>query len=141
MPGRGGVRELWVEQNIASIESLMADIAAAIRKVNPEIAAGLMSAGPAWTTYSGQALDRWFTALGAGALWWLPRHFESTQPAAADVRVYRGKRLAREVRFPIRAGEAVPGALLLSSGTYRIRLVATDGVGRVRTLTWYALLQ
>jgi hypothetical protein len=56
------------------------------------------------------------------------------------VRVYRGKRLAREVRFPIRAGAAAPSALLLSPGTYRIKLVATDAVGRVRTLTWYALL-
>jgi hypothetical protein len=56
------------------------------------------------------------------------------------VKVYRGKRLAREVRFPIRAGTVAPGALLISSGTYRIRLVATDGVGRIRTLTWYALL-
>jgi hypothetical protein len=76
----------------------------------------------------------------AGALWSLTLHFASTQPAGADVKVYRGNRLAREVRFPIRAGTVAPGALLLSSGTYRIRLVATDGVGRIRTLTWYALL-
>jgi hypothetical protein len=34
----------------------------------------------------------------------------------------------------------VPGALLLSPGTYRVALSATDAVGRVRTLTWYALL-
>ncbi|MGE5274943.1 MAG: InlB B-repeat-containing protein [Verrucomicrobiota bacterium] len=80
------------------------------------------------------------TVDDAGALWSLTLHFRSTQPAGADVRVYRGKRLAREVRFPIRAGAAAPGALLLSSGTYRIRLAATDGVGRIRTLTWYALL-
>jgi List-Bact-rpt repeat protein len=79
-------------------------------------------------------------AADAGALWSLTLHFRSTQPAGADVRVYRGKRLARELRFPIRAGAAAPSALLLSPGTYRIRLVATDAVGRIRTLTWYALL-
>ena len=80
------------------------------------------------------------TVVDAGALWSLTLHFGSTQPAGAVVQVYRGKRLAREVRFPITAGAAAPGALLLSSGTYRIRLVATDAVGRIRTLTWYALL-
>ena len=65
VPGQGGVRELWVKQNIASIESLMAEVAAAIHRVNSRIATGLMTAGPGWTTYSGQAFDRWFTALGA----------------------------------------------------------------------------
>jgi hypothetical protein len=48
--------------------------------------------------------------------------------------------LAREVRFPIRTGATAPGTLLLTPGSYRIGLVATDGYGRVRTLTWYALL-
>jgi Divergent InlB B-repeat domain len=80
------------------------------------------------------------TAVDAGALWSLSLHFRSTQPAGADMRVYRGRRLARELRFPIRAGAAAPSAFLLSPGTYRIRLVATDAVGRIRTLTWYALL-
>ena len=80
------------------------------------------------------------TVVDAGALWSLSLHFRSSQPAGAVVQVYRGARLAREVRFPIRVGSAAPGALLLSPGTYRIRLVATDGVGRIRTLTWYALL-
>ena len=60
--------------------------------------------------------------------------------AGAVVRVYRGKVLAREVRFPIHAGRTVPGALLLSPGNYRIELTATDAVGRIRTLSWYALL-
>jgi hypothetical protein len=78
--------------------------------------------------------------VDAGALWSLALHFRSTQPAGAVTRVYRGQRLAREVRFPIRVGAGAPGALLLSPGTYRIRLVATDAVGRVRTLTWFALL-
>jgi hypothetical protein len=80
------------------------------------------------------------TAVDAGALWSLTLHLRSTQPAGAIARVYRGKRLAREVRFPIRAGTVTPGALLLTPGTYRIRVVVIDAVGRVRTLTWYALL-
>jgi hypothetical protein len=78
--------------------------------------------------------------VDAGALWSMTLHFSSTQPAGAVVRVYRGKRLAREICFPIRAGAAVSSVLLLSPGTYRIRLVATDAFGRIRTLTWYALL-
>ncbi len=78
--------------------------------------------------------------VDAGALWSVTLHFRSTQPAGAVAKVYRGKVLAREVRFPIRAGATTPGVLLLSPGTYRIRLAATDAVGRVRTLTWYALL-
>jgi Divergent InlB B-repeat domain len=78
-------------------------------------------------------------AAHAGALWSLTLHFRSSQAAGVVVRVYRSKRLARELRFPIRAGAVTPGALLLSPGTYRIALTATDSVGRVRTLSWYAL--
>jgi hypothetical protein len=65
VPGQGGVRELWVEQNIASIESLMTEVRTTIHKVNAGIVIGKMTAGAGWTTYSGQAFDRWFTALGA----------------------------------------------------------------------------
>jgi hypothetical protein len=80
------------------------------------------------------------TAVDADALWSLTLHFRSSQAAGAVVRIYRSRRLVRTVRFPIRAGVVVPGALLLSPGTYRVALSATDAVGRVRTLTWYALL-
>jgi uncharacterized repeat protein (TIGR02543 family) len=80
------------------------------------------------------------TAVDAGALWSLTLHFRSTAAAGVVVSVFRGKHLAREVRFPIHAGPALPGALLLSPGNYRIDLRATDAVGRVRTLAWYALL-
>ncbi len=76
----------------------------------------------------------------AGTLWSVTLHFRSSQPAGAVVRVLRGRVLAREVRFPIRTGATAPGTLLLTPGSYRIGLVATDGYGRVRTLTWYALL-
>jgi hypothetical protein len=64
-PGQAALREAWIQQNIATIESLMAEIEAAIHKVAPKMAIGLMTSGPGWTTYSGMALDRWFPALKA----------------------------------------------------------------------------
>jgi hypothetical protein len=76
----------------------------------------------------------------AGTLWSVTLHFRSSQAAGVVVRVFRGRLLARELRYPIRIGATTPGTLLLSPGSYRIRLVATDAYGRVRTLTWYALL-
>ena len=80
------------------------------------------------------------TVDDAGTVWSVTLHFRSSQPAGAVVRVVRGRLLTREVRFPIRVGATTPGTLLLSPGSYRITLVATDAYGRVRTLTWYALL-
>jgi hypothetical protein len=64
-PAAGRIRELWIEQNIATIESLLADVKEAVYRVDPRIELGLMTAGAEWSTYSGQAFDRWFTALGA----------------------------------------------------------------------------
>ncbi|HKP19029.1 MAG TPA: hypothetical protein VJT84_11155 [Gaiellaceae bacterium] len=80
------------------------------------------------------------TVARAGALWSVLLHFRSTQPAGADLRVYRSKRLIRELRFPTHAGLVSPNPLLLSPGSYSVRLVALDAYGRVRTLTWIALL-
>jgi hypothetical protein len=76
----------------------------------------------------------------AGALWSLTLHFRSTQPAGADLRVYRSKRLIRELQFATHAGQVSANPLLLSPGSYTVRLVALDAYGRVRTLTWIALL-
>lgn len=64
-PDQGQVREAWVDQNIESIASLLADVNAAVRQVSPAIILGKMTTGAGWTTYSGQAFARWFTALGA----------------------------------------------------------------------------
>ena len=57
-------RQEWVEQNIRTLESLMADVGPAVRAGDPKIAPGQMTAGPGWTTYSGQELGRWLAALG-----------------------------------------------------------------------------
>jgi len=80
------------------------------------------------------------TVVDAGALWSVTLHLRSSQAAGVVVDVFRGRTLAREVRFPIRSGAITPGALLVSPGSYRITLKAIDAYGRVRTLTWYALL-
>jgi len=64
-PAGATLREAWVNQNVRTLESLLAEVAAAIRAVSPTIKTGLMTAGPGWTTYSGQAFERWFPALGA----------------------------------------------------------------------------
>ena len=65
-PAGGALRAAWVEQNCASLESLMADVRRAIAEVNPGIVTGLMTCGAGWSTYSGPQLGRWFAALGAG---------------------------------------------------------------------------
>lgn len=64
-PEQGRLRELWVQQNIESIESLLEEIKRVLREVGPTIATDLMTCGPAWTTYSGMAFGRWFVALDA----------------------------------------------------------------------------
>jgi List-Bact-rpt repeat protein len=78
--------------------------------------------------------------LDAGALWSVSVHFHATLPSGALVRIYRSGRLVRAVRFPLAAGDVSAGPFLLSSGTYRLRLTATDAYGRTRTLSWYAFL-
>jgi len=67
-PACQDVREAWIEGNIRTIESLMAWVEESIHQATPEagrIQTGLMTAGPGWTTYSGVAFERWFTALKA----------------------------------------------------------------------------
>jgi hypothetical protein len=61
-------------------------------------------------------------------------------PSGARIRVLRSGRLARVVRFAAPVGAVTAGPFLLSPGTYRLHLTATDAYGRVRTLGWYALL-
>ena len=63
-PDGGDLRRGWVEQNATVLEELLAAVAAVIIEIDPAIDVGLMTAGAAWTTYSGMAFDRWMNALG-----------------------------------------------------------------------------
>jgi Divergent InlB B-repeat domain len=78
--------------------------------------------------------------LDSGALWSVSVHFHATLPSGALIRIYRSGRLVRATRFPLAAGDVSAGPFLLSPGTYRLRLTATDAYGRTRTLSWYAFL-
>jgi hypothetical protein len=78
--------------------------------------------------------------LAAGPLWSVSVRFHATLPSGALMRIDRGGRLVRAARFPLAAGEVSAGPFLLSPGTYRLRLTATDAYGRTRTLVWYAFL-
>jgi len=64
-PSDTELRAAWVEQNVRTLESLLAEVACVIHGENPAIRTGLMTAGPDWTTYSGMAFDRWYSALEA----------------------------------------------------------------------------
>jgi hypothetical protein len=66
-PERGDIRKTWVEQNSRTIESLMAGVASAIHAVDPNIATGLMTAGPG-DLYCGADLQSWLAALKATKL-------------------------------------------------------------------------
>jgi Divergent InlB B-repeat domain len=79
-------------------------------------------------------------AVDAGAVWSVTVNYRASLPSGARLRVLRSGRLAREMRFPAPAGTVTAGPLLLSPGTYQLHLTATDAYGRVRKLTWYALL-
>ena len=74
--------------------------------------------------------------VDAGAVWSVSVQFRATMPSGARVRVYRNGRLVRESRFPAPSGDVDAGPFLLSPGTYRLRLTATDAYGRTRTLSW-----
>jgi hypothetical protein len=80
------------------------------------------------------------SVIHAGAAWSVTVHFHATHAAGAALRIYRGKRLAKNYRFASPAGSVSAGPFLLSPGTYLLRLAATDAYGRSGTLTWYAFL-
>ena len=67
-PAGGDLRRAWIEQNAQTLEDLLREIGDVIRQVDPRIDVGLMTGGPGWTTYSGQAIDRWMKALGGRRL-------------------------------------------------------------------------
>ena len=64
-PEGGELRAAWVEHNASLLDSVLVDVEQAVHKVEPKIELGLMTCGPGWTTYSGQALERWHRTLKA----------------------------------------------------------------------------
>jgi len=64
-PAQAPLRQMWIQQNINTLEGLLAGVYDAVHGVDPTITMGLMTNGPAWTTYSGMGFDRWFPALHA----------------------------------------------------------------------------
>lgn len=65
VPENRALRQAWVTHNGRVLESVLADISGAVRSVNPAVAMGSMTLGPAFTTYSNSIVDKWMTALGA----------------------------------------------------------------------------
>lgn len=76
----------------------------------------------------------------AGREWSVALRFRSTVAAGVELRVYRGGKLARDVRFAVGSGAAKARPVLLSPGGYSFKVVAIDAYGRVRSLTWIAVL-
>jgi hypothetical protein len=96
---------------------------------------GAAAGGPPFVVRRGKA-----SVVDAGAVWSVTVRFRITLPAGVRLRVYRGKILARDYRRALPAGPASAGPFLLTPGNYTFRLTASDPYGRLRTLTWFALL-
>ena len=58
------LRADWVNNNARVVNNLLRQIAKAVHNVDPGIDVGLMTAGPGWSTYSGQAFGPWMKTLG-----------------------------------------------------------------------------
>jgi hypothetical protein len=80
------------------------------------------------------------TFVDAGAAWSITLHVRASLAAALDLAVYRGKTLALASHSARQAGPVNLGPYLVSPGSYSVRLTASDGFGRVRSLTWVAFL-
>jgi hypothetical protein len=80
------------------------------------------------------------SVFDAGAVWSVTLHFRATLPADVQLLVFRGTTLALAFQLARPAGRLSLGPFLLSPGNYTLRLRAIDAYGRVRTLTWFALL-
>lgn len=63
-PEGGAWRERWIGNSILVLEEIARTIERAVHEVSPGIEIGLMTAGPRFSTYSGQAFGRWMRALG-----------------------------------------------------------------------------
>jgi hypothetical protein len=80
------------------------------------------------------------TITPTGSAWRVTLHFTASRPASAQVRAFRGERLLRNFGLAASAGRNVAPPFLLGAGTSRLTVTAIDAFGRVRTLTWFAVL-
>lgn len=58
-------RAHWVEQNVTTLERVLAHIEHVVHSLNPGIELGLMTVPPLWGAYSGCGYERWLLALKA----------------------------------------------------------------------------
>jgi hypothetical protein len=73
----------------------------------------------------------------AGAGWLVTLRFQESKPSGTEVRVLRSTGTSLGVyQFAPGAGTVSLRRLVLSPGSYRLRLTATDAYGRVRTLVF-----
>jgi hypothetical protein len=80
------------------------------------------------------------TIKRAGAAWLVTLHFRATQPSGAEVRVFRQGTLVADLNFAPGKGKASLGPFVLAPGSYSITVTATDAYGRVRHLSFSAVL-
>jgi uncharacterized repeat protein (TIGR02543 family) len=80
------------------------------------------------------------TTTRNGDVWSVTLHLRANLISDARVRAYRGTVRLVDKHFLASKGEVVLGPFLLGPGRYSVRLTATDGYGRVRTLTWIVSL-
>jgi hypothetical protein len=74
------------------------------------------------------------------ASWRVTLHLSTNRPAAAVARASRGSTVVREAAFSADRGRNSAPSFLLAPGNYRLTLTAVDAFGRVRTLSWFAIL-
>jgi hypothetical protein len=80
------------------------------------------------------------TIKRAGAAWLVTLHFRETKEAGAAVRVVRHGTLVASLQFAPGVGESSLGPFVLAPGSYTIGVTLTDAYGRVRHLSFSAVL-
>ena len=65
VPENRRLRQAWVAHNGLVLESVLTEIAGAVKSVDPAIVMGSMTLGPAFTAYSNSTVHKWMNALGA----------------------------------------------------------------------------
>jgi hypothetical protein len=80
------------------------------------------------------------TTTRSGDAWSVTLNLRANLISDARVRAYRGSQLLANKHFLAGTGKIAVGPFLLGPGKYSLRLTATDGYGRTRTLIWSVAL-